>query len=189
MNYFVNCQCGRRHEVAAYQAGTALACGCGRQVPVPLLSQLRRDAGQDAYVTNAAERIARLLASGEIPTRGRCLVCDRQTMLVDECTAVCEQSWQRVNRRLDRSTLFLAIITGPLFALLYFLSRGKQPEDDVEVLGHDVSVTLRYHWCEGCRERNSLRSLRELRQSLERLPEYAALFREYPDVRLHRVEQ
>src|SRR5687768_7220973 len=154
MNYFVDCECGVRHPLVATQAGTSLACGCGRQVAVPLLSQLRRQAGQDAYITNAAERVAKTLSDGRVPTDGRCLVCERQTSLVNRCQAICERVWVQRNRNVLAKVIgVFALIYAPFVTALTLLMRPKVVDDKVEERGREVVVTLAYHLCDSCRER------------------------------------
>jgi hypothetical protein len=45
VGYTVECECGRRLEVAAGAAGSRLGCACGREVAVPSLRELRLRAG------------------------------------------------------------------------------------------------------------------------------------------------
>src|SRR5437867_2238950 len=51
----IGCQCGRQIEVSDRNAGTSIDCECGQSVPVPCLSELRREAGHHPFHTNVAE--------------------------------------------------------------------------------------------------------------------------------------
>ncbi len=40
--YLLDCECAARHSVGTHQAGTELACECGRTLSVPRLGELRQ---------------------------------------------------------------------------------------------------------------------------------------------------
>ena len=67
MEYSVTCSCRNIIPVTATQAGTEVACRCGRTVMVPRLSQLRTAVGRAAYKPTVIEAIDRLICSGDLP--------------------------------------------------------------------------------------------------------------------------
>jgi hypothetical protein len=77
MAYFVNCPCGERLAVKATIAGSTIQCACGRDVPVPRLSELRQAAGQGAFEAGIVDTIRRMIADGELPP-WNAVCCDGQ---------------------------------------------------------------------------------------------------------------
>jgi hypothetical protein len=155
------------------QAGTTIACACGRIVAVPLLSELRRQ--------------VKVLADGSVPTNGRCLQCGGQTSRVAECKAICERVWVDSVRGPWNTFIWIAaILIWPMAASLAIFLRGKPEAEERQERGREVVVRLPFHLCEACRVRQELRKTHDLRAALQRVPEYAELFREYPEAELSR---
>jgi hypothetical protein len=155
-------------------------------VPVPLLSELRKLAGQDPYITNAREKIQRLLASGYIPPGEVCVMCGLRTAEVWQCTAACERKWVERRRETGNSALMaLRMIFSPLTMALASFTRSADGEDEMQVeRGRDVVVKLPLRLCQNCREKRLLAKAEDLRRALGRVPEYAELLKEYPDAEL-----
>lgn len=53
--YLLTCECEAKHPVGAHQAGSQLACECGRTLQVPRLGELRQLPREEAATTAAAE--------------------------------------------------------------------------------------------------------------------------------------
>lgn len=181
MAYPIQCPCGRTIEVTAGMAGGEVACPCGTVLAVPGLGQLRRQAGQEAYVTNAVERVRKMLAAGEIPPGELCAGCGAPTADVLQCEAVCEKSWSRrmagdSGREFGGFLAFL-LLPGGLFRRKVRTERH----------GRDVSVTLPLRVCRSCRKDVGPGHRRRLVEWLRTVPGYDDLFREYPDLDLRIV--
>jgi hypothetical protein len=74
MTYAVRCECGDAVEVTAAQAGSDVACRCGRLVHVASLSRLREMAGQDAYEAGTIDTINRMIRDGDLPWGDTCAI-------------------------------------------------------------------------------------------------------------------
>jgi hypothetical protein len=180
------CECGAKHEVSAAHAGTMLACRCGREPPVPLLSELRKQAGHDPYATSARDRIAKLLAGGYVPPGEVCLACHVRTTETSQCTAICERTWVEQDRKINNKFLAaICFLILPCLTGIFLLMRPKIVQTETRgERGRDVIVKLPFRLCQNCREKRVLAKAGELRQALGRVPEYAELLKEYPEAEL-----
>ncbi|WP_254512637.1 hypothetical protein [Anatilimnocola floriformis] len=180
MPYTTSCPCGRDVPVEATQAGTELECpGCRRSVRVPRLSALRVAAGETAIPLNAAERVAHAVKQGLLPSNLVCPVTHGSVNAVAIFRIHCERSWKR-EQAAEEDHAISRLITMLLFSfvgLFVWTSRkGKQ-----EVLGRDTFVdTPLGVSSEALPQLSRQRNQRELQRLLCAIPEYAAVFAEYP---------
>jgi hypothetical protein len=147
MPYLVECPCGQRIEVEAWSAGGTVPCPCGQAVPVPLLSELRRDAGLDAYQENPARKIERMRAAGELPAGTTCARCDDPTDEVLELVAECETGGKGPSDVAMGVTAAFAALFGSLFLAV----AAAQSADEGETRGGAVSVLVPVRLCRECR--------------------------------------
>ena len=89
--YSVDCECQQTLEVHAGQAGTVVACQCGRGVSVPRLSDLRVRAGEGAFESGVTSKIERLVGTGELPHGGECVVTGIPTDDYIEIQVLCDR--------------------------------------------------------------------------------------------------
>jgi hypothetical protein len=176
-SFFIDCACGNRIEVVAAAAGTAVWCHCGREVDVPRLSELRRMAGQEAFLTNAVERTRAKLADGYLPGDGRCAVCGAEAKVMRRFDIVCEKTISVANN-LNQGFVTMAFwLFFGWAGLLRACIRGTRSHS-TELRGRDVWIRVPLAMCEKCAvplegERRAIRNLLEL--------EYSDLFQEYPE--------
>lgn len=69
MGLSVRCECGREMPVHAGQAGTEITCSCGTTVRVPLLSELRHQAGEEDDALGLAEAVHAMMTDDPAPER------------------------------------------------------------------------------------------------------------------------
>lgn len=143
MSYQVLCACGQVHAVEESSAGATLPCKCGRSVPVPALSTLRRQAGQAAYQPRATLLIEHLLAAGELPPLG-CACCDVPTEEVVNATAQCERSQAGPTGAEVVARVLLFLFIGFWSFLLY---AGREPAFE----GENRFVRMPLRLCPACR--------------------------------------
>jgi hypothetical protein len=180
MPYSISCSCGREFAVEATQAGAELECpGCRRSVKVPRLSQLRVAAGESAIPLNAAERVTVAVREGKLPNNLVCPVTGGMANAVAVFHIHCERSWKRRQEAGDDNVwdrLSSMLFWGMLGFFVWTSRKGVQ-----ETLGRDtfVDAPLRVS-SEVLRQLSRQRNQRELRGLLGTVPEYAAVFQEYP---------
>ena len=176
MSYSLPCECGAVISVTAQQAGSSAACRCGREVPVPSLSQLRKIAGQGAYESGILDTVNRMVREGELPQGETCVISGFPTddfyNLYIQCEFVNKKrllGWGNVIR------LLLLMI----WPLLFWVAGGFD-EEAVEH-GHDrgVYAPLRVRK-EDHNRLKRIRSQAKLRRLLRTVPIYAELLKEYP---------
>lgn len=139
MNFSFDCECGRPIQISEVQAGAHVDCICGRRAAVPLLSELRRNAGLEAYQKSIAKRVEEQLAAGELPGGPACAKCGMLTPRTFAAEARCEQSWQKTYGRLQ-------VFPIPFVGIFWTWSVRR-----VEDLGRETTVPLVLRLCDDCR--------------------------------------
>src|SRR5204862_1500612 len=95
MDFHLKCSCGNTVVVTEAAAEGAARCPCGQAVPVPPLTELRRQAGLPAYNISPELEIEYLLEDGATPGGKTCVRCgtatDDRVLVVTEC----ERSWTK----------------------------------------------------------------------------------------------
>jgi hypothetical protein len=174
VSYEVRCECGKPHPVTAADAGSSLRCGCGRAVEVPPLHRLRTSAGQTAL--SADMQLRAMLQRGELPGTDECVRCHRPTGNAVRVVIECERAETKsVYSREGQAT-------GCLLGLLFGWIVIRSPDREDRVVGHDVVFAVPLRICEVCE--SEIRSAGALRETLRRVPVYAALLDKYPDARI-----
>jgi hypothetical protein len=174
MNYSVSCECGQNRSVASTEAGNEIVCICGRKISVPPLHILRRQAGQTVETPELLIRV--MLESRTLPEeleKPHCLHCLELAPKIRIFRAECER---RVPKRFspgDSSGIFfLAILAGPLWALLaYFAGRRDN------LTGDDITFELPVRLCDRCAAQLSPAQLAE---AMRRVSVYRNLLEKYP---------
>jgi hypothetical protein len=167
VEYAVSCECGRSHRVSAGAAGTRLACACGRQVIVPSLHVLRRQAGE--AVLGPELLIEDALRRGELPTSSSCARCG-------EVTAHCAWVWAECEQAQIKEPGWTISPLALLFGWLILRRSGE-----TRVLGRDLSFRLPIRLCAGCCGGLGGRGLREV---FAKEPLYQRLLDKYPQASL-----
>lgn len=182
MSYSVSCGCGNSVPVSAVQAGSTIACVCGAQIAVPLLSALRRSAGETAIPLNAVETIQALIRDGELPQGDLCPYSGALANLTFHVRVQCERSWVRGSEPIGaRDAVTYVLFLGWIGALIaYGKSRGQREE-----LGRDTIIELPLRVsADAAVKLARLRSQRTWKALLRKTPAYARLLDEYPDARI-----
>jgi hypothetical protein len=169
MSYSVVCECGQACSVTAGAAGTRIACTCGREVAVPPLHILRRQAGEAALSPEL--EIESLLQEGRVPDGLECRRCGATTDAVAHVHVECERPEE--DRRVGTLTMILSFWFGWLTALLAFAQSGRE----APVHGRNVSYRLPLRLCRGCTA-----ACRDdaLKDALRKEPVYGRLLAKYP---------
>lgn len=180
MRYRVNCACGATQPVSASQAGSTLRCECGRPLEVPLLSILRRAAGEPPIPLSTIERIASMIRDGEAPGGD---VCPYSGRPANDCVLVrvqCERSSVRGGGGDGSGLTILAY--GVLFGWIDLFIAAREEALPLEVLGRDtyLEIPLRVS-SDVASQIARIRRQRTLKRLLRQTPIYAALLDEYPD--------
>ena len=163
LDFSVRCECGQEHSVATTQAGTSLACLCGRSIEVPRLGELRARAGLQPVAENAVEITRRLTKEGKLPTGKCCLICGATTDSIYTPVAECETESSQT-RHDWASRVIVILLASPLFVLSYLFSgRG---DEIVATHGRDTHVGLPLRICERCQNTSSKSSLTTWRMFL-----------------------
>ncbi|WP_146118819.1 hypothetical protein [Blastopirellula marina] len=191
MPYLIHCECGEPLEVTATQAGSTVTCRCGKVVDVPMMSVLRRSAGESAMPLNIVEQINGMVKRGELPTNDLCPISQRRPDLTVYLDVRCEQSYADRRAQLEESDHYIIpyFLFGWIFAVFYTLLRyalvkSKTPSE-LERHGHDVSVKVPLAISSTEKETfTKTRSQARLKQWLESTPIYVKLLEEYPQARV-----
>ena len=75
MDFTIECPCGEQLRVGTADAGGTKRCRCGEANAVPSLSELRRQAGQQSYDVNIADKLRYMFADGTLPPDNVCAKC------------------------------------------------------------------------------------------------------------------
>ena len=186
MSYFTSCECGRTYPVSASQAGTELGCSCGRRISVPLLSELRRSAGQRAYETSTIDEIRRMLRDGELPAGDLCVLSSLPTREVYNLCVHCESKWVKGRSAWPYVLIVAAFVVLTPFVWLVTALAGKDLLDNEgREVGRDRSVItpLRVH-PDYHDQMRRIRSQAKLRALLRTVPVYAKLLDEFPKAKI-----
>jgi hypothetical protein len=120
-------------------------------VKVPRLSELRKLAGCDAFVTNPAEAIRKMQASGVDPAGERCLLCCSTAAEFYGCDAVCESSHvKRPSSNYDPVNTVLTLISWRRKLSYLFSLFSEQVDEEPERRGHDIQVSFTLPVCRAC---------------------------------------
>jgi hypothetical protein len=173
--YEVKCECGKSIRVASSQAGSSVYCVCGREVPVPSMSHLRRSAGQTPVPLNAVEHVRQMIACGQLRENTKCpltgLPVDDEVALHIQCERVLvrhgDAGWWRI--------FCFTFLFGWVWLLF---TRNEQREE----FGHDIAVVVPVAVNSQARAQiNAMRTQREFRTILATTPAYLRLLEEYPE--------
>jgi hypothetical protein len=179
--YSVKCDCGASHHVTATQAGSAIACSCGKSVNVPTLTLLRRSVGETAAPLNTIELIRAMIRDGTLPDGKICPYSRRPANDTILFNVECERSSVRGGEPLDMGKMVTYVfLFGWIGALI--ASRKSQPREE---FGRDTSVTIPVRISSDVRDKIvRLRRQRKLKSLVSETPLYARLLHEYPAARV-----
>ena len=184
----LSCSCGRSVIARSKDAGGSVACVCGKQIAVPRLSELRRLAGADAFVTNPAEAIRKLQSEGVNPAGERCLLCGSNAAVFYECHAVCESSYVKKSSSdnlYSLPKLFLSILFLPRILFIPLMMLRDKDNEPSERRGHDVAVTFTLPVCDPCAATSgNVTRPHNARRLMARVPALAELLAYYPQLKL-----
>ena len=185
MSYSVTCRCGKNLPVSAVQAGSTILCMCGAAVDVPLLSALRRSAGETAIPLNAIETIQALIRDGELPSGDVCPYSGASANRTFLVRVQCERSFVRGSDPIDaKGAIFYVVFFGWIGALVAYCKLGARREE----LGRDTIIDLPLRVsADAVAKLARLRSRRTWTAILRKTPAYARLLDEYPDARVKPV--
>ena len=182
MSYRVPCACGGAVEVKAADAGADLPCRCGRTVRVPLLSQLRRSAGESPASGSVIDTITFLVNDGKLPPDSCCAVsglpCDETHRFYVEC----ERMWVKGGWTTG-SILFnvIAWFVVPFWTLKLLLTRNEPPE----LLGRERGVYVPLRVRSEFKPKLRKMSQAQLRAMLRSVEIYQKLLDQYPNATIH----
>lgn len=179
--YSVNCECGKSIAVAQSQAVASVICDCGKTVPVPLLSALRRAAGESNRTI--VEELRFQIASKELPYGNLCPFSGKLADDVVTINVQCERSWTRGGEELSfaKFVWFLTFycLFGWLAALVSSILFRKTP---IEEFGRETVIDLPLKVSAEMRSQViRMRSQNSLKTALRTVPIYEKLLDEYPD--------
>jgi len=138
MAFDVYCECGQPLAVSESDAGSSLACPCGRPVVVPLIVELRARRVMTSAAT-IGRRIRRMIANNELPYAEECARCgDRMAARVVKTTVECE-------RYRTRTTGGLRYIWIPFLFHMWWTE-----EERTELLGRDTDMPAPISLCLDC---------------------------------------
>ena len=174
--YSVNCECGKSIAVAQSQAGASVICDCGKTVPVPLLSALRRAAGESNRTI--IEELRFQIANKELPYGNLCPFSGKLADYIVTINVQCERSWTRGGEELSLNKIIAFYIPfGWLGALI--ASRRMMP---LEEFGRETVIDLPLKVSTEMRSQvTRMRSQKSLKTALRTVPIYEKLLDEYPD--------
>ncbi|HZN34316.1 MAG TPA: hypothetical protein VFB80_10875 [Pirellulaceae bacterium] len=180
--YSVRCSCGRTTPVEKSSAGGEVACQCGQRVPVPRLSELRRRAGESAFVQGTVDAIHEQIREGKLPAGDLCAFSLRPTSDVLWITVECETPYRKGGQSwAGMFFLGLAAVFCGWLSLLYLFSR-REPD---EMMGREVVLRLPLRIAADAQPEVRRLGTAKLRELLSMVPIYAQLLGEYPQARIH----
>jgi hypothetical protein len=157
--------------VSAGQAGTTIACECGRSISVPSLGKLRELTGRGRYEAGTIDRIYAMIKSGQLPSGERCVVSGEYTHDVFDLWVQAEKIFTGDENRFAR--FLVAFFISPLLIRPYF-----QPER--ANVGRETFVPTPLRVAPSYHGRVRAASQRKLKRWLRSIPIYAELLHEYP---------
>jgi len=181
MDYSVTCGCGKTLAVAATQAGASVRCACGQTVDVPLLSALRRSAGEAPVPLSTVETIQAMIRRGGLPSGDICPFSLRPANATVWLDVRCESRWVRGGEPLDRGILLVwVVVLGWIGALI-----GSWRSEPREEFGRDtfLDIPLRIS-SDAVSKVARIRSQRIWRRLLRSVPVYARLLDEFPGTKI-----
>jgi hypothetical protein len=174
-------------SVSASDAGTTVACPCGRAVRVPRLSQLRVSQGLDAAESNVRDTIARMIREGTLPWGDCCAVSGVPTDNVMLFDVLCEQSYVKGSASRKWGTVLIVLgffVCWPIAIFMWLIGRDLH-KTQVERVGHDVVMTIPVKVRMDSQTSVARYSQSRLRKMLSSIPIYERLFNEYSGARIH----
>jgi hypothetical protein len=152
-------------------------------VDVPLLSALRRSAGQTAIPLNAIEVIQALIRDGELPNGEVCPYSGAPANSTVSVCVQCERSWVRGSDSLStRSAILYVLFLGWIGALIAYCKSSSRPREE---LGRDTVIDLPIRVSSGATSKlMRLRNQRKWKSLLRKTPAYARLLDEFPSARV-----
>ena len=185
MDFEIACKCGKRRSVAGMMAGTCVRCECGVEIQVPPLSELRRQAGVEPYVTSALDQIQQLLDADDLPAGSDCLLCHAPTHETVYCEAVCERSWKHREYFCEEPGGFTEIMLFFFPVVLLCLIRAET----AETMGRDIVVPMPFRLRPACQRTSGVpRRSRRLKELLRAVPVYQEVLRDYPRTKIRIVK-
>lgn len=199
--YSVDCECQQMLEVHAGQAGTTIACSCGRDVPVPRLSELRVRAGEGQFESGVTSKIERMVSTGELPHGHACVVTGFPTDDYVEIQVICERETYLPSDEPEVSGFgFLAIGGFLMLALASLIThlwkgliellrriaesfRQPAPPDDwaLDPMNQELVVVLcPLRMIASHHETAATTGCRRLKRWLQTVPVYRDLLQQYP---------
>jgi hypothetical protein len=179
MSYTVACECSKILPVSAGDAGSTIACSCGREVSVPSLGILRQQAGQ---LGGSPEMILdSMLQNGELPEDGFCVGCHTNTEQLRYFEVVCEQA-ETKGATLGLTNAIVFIFFGWLISVLSYVSMLRRETEPAR--GRNVHYRLPLRICPMC---DAKRSAAEIKELLCRVPVYEHLLNKYPHAQVSAV--
>jgi hypothetical protein len=175
MEFRVDCTCGAHVMVREGLAGTRRQCQCGRIIAVPPLHELRRQIGLPPYAVSPELVIEHLLTTGELLEDHTCVCCGAPAGEVLWVETECERRQVRESGGLSLPVL---IVTGLLFGWWIWLFQLSQRRETREY-GKDKIYRLPLAVCLACRPK--VRSAKEVKKAMCRVPDYGRLLHKFPD--------
>jgi hypothetical protein len=156
-------------------------------VDVPLLSALRRSAGETAIPLNALETIQALIRDGELPSGDVCPYSGASANCTLFVCVRCERSWVRGSDSIDaRGAILYVLFLGWIGALIALGKSGARREE----LGRDTAIDLPLRVSSAATSKlMRLRNQRKWKALLRETPAYARLLDEFPDARVTPIAQ
>ena len=173
MGLSVTCECGITHPVTAAKCGQSLKCSCGRSVQVPMLSELRKAAGLQAFEIGIHDRIDAMNREGRLPVEHECVVCGTPTQEKVMCCVECERPYAKGPG--FWKSLFLTLLTP-----VWMLGAMRRDQANPEVLGRELVVKTPIRICRSCRESDRFSRSRCV-ELLRKTDVYRNLLDAYPE--------
>jgi hypothetical protein len=180
--YPVKCECGVVHQCPAGYAGSRFACKCGKQVEVPVLSELRASMGERALTPEV--EIAALMAAKTLPVEPDCCLCGCETSDTLMLLAVCETPESpSVAGKVAKSGCLI-----PFIGLWGWVALAISLRDasNAAPIGRRVEVRFPLRMCAECAA--EVASWDVIRDVMNRTPIYRRLLKRYPECRLSTVK-
>lgn len=172
--------CTNRISVTPSQCGGRVNCLCGKTVPVPKLSELRRLNGVGYQNLSPLQRLQKLEDQGELLTDFTCAVCHVRNGDSHECWVQCENKVVNAPGLPSMiAYLFLLPFMTMAGAFAMMLSREAAYEDP-EIHGRDTVAIIPVPVCTEC-ESGFRNSNRKRLAALRTIGHYRELLDAYPD--------
>ncbi len=161
--------------MAQSQAGASVICDCGKTVPVPLLSALRRAAGESNRTI--IEELRFQIANKELPYGNLCPFSGKLADYIVTINVQCERSWTRGGEDPNWLEIGFNVAFGWVGALI--ASRNKTP---LQEFGRETVIDLPLKVSAEMRSQViRMRSQNSLKTALRTVPIYEKLLEQYPD--------